>query len=144
MLRTVGKTSIERELCIDCKLSIRAPLEKVFEGISRNAIIDEWGGGPSRVQPRVHGLISFWDEEMYGNIREIEAPFRLVHTLRHIEWGEKCAESLVIWNLKECDRGTLLHISHRDLPNHKSCELQEELWASSFLGPLKAYLENYS
>ena len=144
MLRTVGKTSLERNLSIDYELSIRAPLKKVFEGISRNTIIDEWGGGPSRVQARVHGIISFWDDEMYGNIREIEAPFHLVHTLRHIDWGEKCLESLVIWNLKEYPKGTLLQICHKDLPSRKLCEIQEELWTSSFLGPLKAYLENYN
>ena len=143
MLRTIDKTSLARDLVIDYDLTIRAPLDKVFEGLSKSTVIDEWGGGPSRVQAKVHGIISFWDDEMYGNIREIEAPFHLVHTLRHVQWGEKCVDSLVIWSLKEDPRGTLLQIAHKDLPSRKSCEVQEELWTASFLGPLKAYLENH-
>ena len=144
MLRTVSNTSIERSPTIDYELSIRAPLGKVFEALSKSAVIDEWGGGPSRVQAKVHGVISFWDDEMYGNIREIEPPFHLVYTLRHVQWGAKCVDSLVIWNLKEYPKGTLLQMIHKDLPNHKLCETQEELWTASFLGPLKAYLENYT
>lgn len=143
MLRTVSKPALERDLLIDYSLTIRAPLRKVFEAISSSRVIDEWGGGPSRVQAKVHGVISFWDDEMCGNIREIETPFRLVHTLRHSQWGDKCVDSLVVWNLKECSHSTLLHMLHRDLPSRKLCEIQEELWAASFLGPLKAYLENY-
>ena len=144
MLRTIDKLAIDRDLAIDYSLTIRSPLARVFEGISKSAVIDEWGGGPSRVQAKVHGVISFWDDEMFGNVREIEAPFHLVHTLRHVEWGEKCVDSLVIWSLKEDPNGTLLQMLHKDLPGRKLCEVQEELWTASFLGPLKAYLENYS
>ena len=142
MLRTIEKKQ-ENNLCYNFQLTIKAPKLKVFEALTKNNIIDEWGGGPSRVQAKVHGDLSLWDGDVYGNIREIKSSHLLIYTMRHISWGNTCKESLLTWNLSDHPRGTLLEMSHKDLPSRKLRDIQEEFWASSFLGPLKAYLESF-
>ena len=144
MLKTLTHPKTNDALMIEYNLTIRAPINEVFKALSNNLIIDEWGGGPSRVKAKIHGDISFWDEEMFGTIREIEAPSLLIYTLLHRSWGDNVVDSLVTWKMKEIDRGVSLQMLHKDLPNRKLCESQDELWAASFLGPLKAYLERNS
>ncbi len=141
MLRTIHQKPLQRDLSIYYKLTIKAEPAKVFEALSIAAIIDEWGGGPARVQAKIDGEISLWDGEIYGNIREIEWPSRLVHTLRHKDWLAHKMESLVSWRLESVSRGTLVQMEHKDIPSRKLRDIQNELWAASFLGPLKAYLE---
>ncbi len=140
MLRTIEKIP-DKKLSFHFQLTIRATREKVFEALTKSSIIDLWGAGPSRVQAKLHGNISFWDGEVFGNIREIKAPELLVYTMRHQNWENVSRESLITWKLDTHPRGTILYMTHNDLPNQKICEIQEEFWASSFLGPLKAYLE---
>ena len=139
-----NRTQKEQKLSINYRLTIRATRDNVFTALIKNNIIDAWGGGPSRFQAKPHGSFSFWDGEMLGVIREIEAPSRLAHTLLHRDGPTGSRESLVEWRLDEVGAqsgSTLLLMEHSDIPNERLCELQNELWAASFLGPLKAYLE---
>ena len=125
------------------ELSFKASLAEVFEALTNASQIDEWGGGPARVQARTNGRYSLWDGEMYGIIKEIEYPTRLVHSLRESNWSSECLDSIVTWELEETERGgTLLKLTHTGLPNRKICEVHNEGWGEYFLGPLKVYLDN--
>ena len=139
MLKTLTHPKTNDAVMIEYNLTIRAPINEVFKALSNNLIIDEWGGGPSRVKAKIHGDISFWDEEMFGTIREIEAPSLLIYTLLHRSWGDNVVDSLVTWKMKEIDL-YLYKCCIKIVPNRK-LKSQDELWAASFLGPLKAYLE---
>ncbi len=143
MLRVITKPDLSKERMIQYKLTVRAPRPRVFDALTVRTLIDEWGGGPARVQAKIHGEISFWDGDMYGSIREVETPYHLVHTLQHISWQPRVADSLVVWKLEEVTNGTVIWLEHRDLPNRKLRDLQDERWAASFLGPLKAYIEGH-
>lgn len=120
---------------------IRATIVEVFRALTESRIIDEWGGGPARVQAKPNGKYSLWDGEMYGVVREVEYPVRLVYTLREEHWDDTVFDSLVTWNLREVDRGTLLSLRHSGLPNRKTRDIHDEGWSEYFFGPLKAYLE---
>ena len=122
-------------------LTIRAGLPAVFDALTVSRIIDDWGGGPARVQARVNGRYSLWDGEMYGAIKEIEYPTRLVHTLREEICDSQYLDSLVSWTLEECDRGTLLSLTHAGLPTRRIREIHNDGWGEYFLGPLKVHLE---
>lgn len=120
---------------------IRAPIHEVFEAMTVSRIIDDWGGGPARVQARVNGRYSLWDGEMSGLIREIVYPTRIIYTLREESWEDSYLDSLVTWELKENSRGTELFLRHTGLPNRKIRETHNDGWGEYFLGPLKAFLE---
>ena len=72
MLRTIAKASHEVSLRVEYQLTLRysSPI-KVFRALTDSNEINKWGGGPSRVQARVHGDYSLWDGDIYGSIREI-------------------------------------------------------------------------
>ena len=138
---TLYARSPEKIADISHELTIRAPISAVFDALTVARIIDDWGGGPARVQAKTNGRYSLWDGEMHGTIKEIEYPRRLVHTFREESWGESYLDSLVSWTLEETERGTLLSLRHSGLPTRKIREIHNEGWGEYFLGPLKVHLE---
>lgn len=124
------------------ELTFHASLVEVFEALTDASQIDEWGGGPARVQAKTNGRYSLWDGEMHGIVKEIEYPTRLVHSLRESNWAPDILDSIVTWEIEETSRGTLLKLTHTGLPNRKICEVHNEGWGEYFLGPLKVYLDN--
>jgi uncharacterized protein YndB with AHSA1/START domain len=120
---------------------IRASRKEVFRALTDSRIIDEWGGGPARVQAKPNGRYSLWDGEMFGIVREAEFPTKFVHTLREASWVDGILDSLVTWTLKDHPRGTELTLRHSGLPDRKTRDIHEDGWGEYFLGPLKAYLE---
>lgn len=121
---------------------IRATIEDVFNAMTVARIVDEWGGGPARIQAKVNGKYSLWDGEMHGTIKEIEFPRILVYTMREERWDPSYPDSLVQWTLEEAPRGTILNLHHSGLPARKIREIHNDGWSEYFLGPLKAYLES--
>ena len=120
---------------------IRAPLVTVFRAMTDAQIVDEWGGGPARIQTKVGGRYSLWDGEMHGTIKEIEFPHLLVFTWREEMWDKEIPDTLVRWSLEEHERGTRLYVTHSGLPGRRIREMHNDGWGEYFLGPLKAYLE---
>lgn len=120
---------------------IRRPIREVFDALTVSRIIDDWGGGPARVQAKPGGRYILWDGEMNGIICEVDYPRKLVHTLREESWDPSYKDSMVTWTLRELDRGTELTLIHAGLPNRKIREAHREGWGEYFIGPLKAYLE---
>ena len=142
MLRTIAKASHEVSLRVEYQLTLRysSPI-KVFRALTDSNEINKWGGGPSRVQARVHGDYSLWDGDIYGSIREINEPSCLIHTFREKTWESSYIESIVTWHIDTVDKATILSLEHRDIPTRKLRETFAEGWNEYFLGPLKAYLE---
>ena len=143
MLRSIVKTKKPQSLEIYHEVTIRNDREHVFEALTKSSIVDEWGGGPSSIQAKIYGDISFWDGDIYGTICEYEKPNRLTYSIRNTYWEGKSQDTLVEWRLEENPKGTLLTLRNMSLPTRKILESQEEFWRSSFLGPLKAYLERH-
>lgn len=141
MSRTMGATYSERLQDIEHEVTIRSTLPRVFEALTLSRVIDEWGGGPSRVQAKLNGRISLWDGEMYGVIKEIDYPSVLVHTLRELNWDDAWLDSLVHWRLEEIGRGVRVQLLHTGLPNRRLREVHYEAWCECYLGPMKSYLE---
>lgn len=121
--------------------NVRSQIAEVFRAMTTARIVDDWGGGPARIQARINGKYSLWDGDMHGIIKEIEFPRRLIYTLREGSWDESCFDSLVSWELSESPYGTRLHLQHSGLPTRKIREFHNEGWGDYYLGPLKAYLE---
>ncbi len=120
---------------------VRCPIGDVFRAMTVARIVDEWGGGPSRVQAKTNGKFSLWDGEMFGVIKEIEFPRRLVYTLRELSWDPAWHDSLVTWTLREDQLGTELTLHHAGLPSRRIREIHRDGWGDYFLGPMKAFLE---
>jgi len=120
---------------------IRAPSIEVFRAITTARIIDEWGGGPARFQAKSGGKWSLWDGIMFGSVKEVHSPSKIVFTLREIHWHEREPDSLVMMALADIDRGTRIDLRHSNLPSRKIRQAHEDGWGDVYLGPIKAYLE---
>jgi len=120
---------------------IRAPIVDVFRAFTVSRIVDEWGGGPARIQARLNGKYSLWDGEMFGVIKEYEFPRLLGYTLREASWEKSCPDSYVVWHFEEGERGTCIDLLHTNLPTKKIREIHNDGWGEYFIGPLKAHLE---
>lgn len=138
---TIYARPTERIEDITHSITIRASINQVFDALTVARILDDWGGGPARVQAKSNGRYSLWDGDMHGTIKEIEYPRRLVHTFREESWDSSYLDSLVSWTLEETERGTLLSLRHSGLPTRKIREIHNEGWGEYFLGPLKVHLE---
>ena len=113
------------------------PLKPFSRGVSIIGI----GATPFMITKEDPELDGIWDGEMFGIIKEIEYPRRLVYTLRELSWDSTWYDSLVTWTLKEDHLGTELSLVHTGLPTRKIRETHNDGWGEYFLGPLKAYLE---
>ena len=126
---------------IDLSENIRASIADVFRAMTTSRLVDDWGGGPAKIQPRVNGKYSLWDGEMHGLIKEVEFPRRLVYTLREQSWDEGLLDSLVCWDLTEWEWGTRISLHHTGFPTRKIREIHSEGWGEYYIGPMKAFLE---
>ena len=124
------------------KITLLATPEIVFSALTKTEIIDEWGGGPSRVEAKKNGCYSLWDGDVQGVIREINSPYHLLHTFRFSNWLDNWHESLVTWKISGNLHSSSLILRNSCLPNIKIRETINAHWIESFLGPLKAYLDN--
>lgn len=120
---------------------IRAPLPSVFRALTSATLLDEWGAGPARFQPRPGGRYFLWDGEMEGMIVEIQAPGRLVFTLREADWPTEWRDSLVVMTLEEEREGTRLSIQHSGFSDRRTLDRHREGWGEYYIGPLKAFCE---
>ena len=126
---------------IEHVITVRASIVDAFEALTVPAIMDEWGGGPARVQARPNGRYSLWDGDVVGTVKEVEYPRLIVHSFREISWDDAYLDSIVTWSLEETERGTRITLQHTGLPTRRLREIHDEMWAESFLGPLKVHLE---
>ena len=127
---------------IEYEITVLAPIEDAFASLTQSEKVNEWGGGPARIQLKLHGDYILWDGEMYGSVHEIQDPYKLVHTLRESIWEKSCIDSWVEWDLKRLERGTKMILKHINLPTQKILERHREGWGDYFLGPLKYYLDS--
>lgn len=128
-------------LDIEIQQTVRSPINETFRAMTTPRLVDDWGGGPARIQARVNGKWSLWDGDMFGVVKEVEYPRRMVHTLRELIWDDSYLDSLVYWELAEAEYGTRISLVHTGLPTRKIREQHHDGWYEYFLGPLKAYLE---
>lgn len=120
---------------------IRAPVLAVFRAITTAALLDEWGAGPARFQAKAGGRFFLWDGDMEGMVVEIQAPSRLVFTLRERGWKEEWRDSLVQFTLTEERGGTRITLRHSGFADRRILERHREGWGEYYIGPLKAFCE---
>lgn len=121
---------------------IHAPIDWVFEAITNSEWIDSWGAGPSKFSTKKGGKFFLWDGEVYGSVVELVKPIKIVFTLREKAWSYKWKDSCVLIQLSEERHGTRMILKHSQLPNKTVQKKYEEGWGESYIGPLKAYVEN--
>ncbi len=116
---------------------INAPVEDVWEALTNPAIIDKWGGGPSKFEKRVGGKFSFWGGDIWGKNIEIIDKRKLVQ-----EWfgGDWSKPSIVTFKIRGAGGKTEVQLQHMDVPESEEFDFADG-WKRYFLGEIKKLLE---
>ena len=120
---------------------IKSVLSKVWAALVDPKQIDEWGGGPAKMDDKVNTKFSLWGGSIWGTNTNIELQKKLVQDWYSDSNNRKWeSPSIVTFELKEEKDGVNLTLLHENIPDADAKDI-EEGWKSYYLGPLKDYLE---
>jgi len=119
---------------------ISSSIDKVWQALVDPAVINEWGGGPSKMDSEVGTEFELWNGDIYGKNIEVKDKRKLVQ-----EWfgGDWAKPSKLIFTLKKDVDGTILELEQTNVPDEEFEDIDEG-WDEYYLGPIKKMLEKKS
>lgn len=117
---------------------------------SPEAIFDAWmsseghasmTGAGAKVDPRVGGRFSAWDEYISGTTLELDRPRRLVQAWRTSEFPEDAPDSRVEVRLEKTDDATRVTITHTDIPDGQG-DAYEAGWQEYYFLPMNDWFDD--
>jgi activator of HSP90 ATPase len=140
ILSVIVKGGLFMEKNIKKVYKISTAKDKVWQALINPTIIDEWGGGPSKMDSKVGTEFELWNGDIYGKNIEVISGIKLVQ-----EWfgGDWPKPSIVTFTLEEYDNGTILELEQTDVPSEEVEEIDSG-WDDYYLGPMKQMLEKKS
>ncbi|MBI3241889.1 MAG: SRPBCC domain-containing protein [Chloroflexi bacterium] len=125
------------------KIEIAVPIEQVWAALTDPAVIGGWMGSKGlKVTLRRGGRYALFGGETTGKFTEIKKPARLEYTWRQSSWKKEWADSVVRWELKAKNGGTVIKLTHSQFPNKEERDGHDEGWDVYFLKPMKEWLES--
>lgn len=117
---------------------IKASVEDVWKAFVDPKKIDEWGGGPAKMDEKVGTKFSLWDGDIHGTNLTVIKEKKLVQ-----EWYSSDVEgkTLVTFILSEEKNGTKVELIQEDVPDEKEKDLSDG-WKDYYMGPLKEFVES--
>lgn len=124
------------------KLTIKAPLEKVWAALTAPQVIAAWMDDEGvQVDLRVGGQYAVFGGDAAGAFTRIEALRHLEYTWRMAEWRKSWKPSHVSWTLRKHGDGTHITLIHSQFPNESERNSHDEGWDVYWLNPMKEWLE---
>ncbi len=117
---------------------VNAPIEKVWEALVNPQDINNWGGGPAKMDDKEGTKFSLWGGDIHGTNIEVEVFKKLVQEWYGGKWEEP---SIVTFKLEKDKGGTKLQLLHENVPDNEYEDIDKG-WKEYYLGPLKKYLES--
>jgi activator of HSP90 ATPase len=116
---------------------INAPIEKVWEALVNAQEINNWGGGPAKMDDKEGTKFSLWGGDIYGTNIEVEVFKKLVQEWYGGKWKEP---SIATFKLDKQGHSTELELVQENVPDNEYEDIDEG-WKEYYLGPLKEYVE---
>src|SRR5262245_54357424 len=110
---------------------INASPKKVFEALTKPALIKKWSGAPATMSARKGAKFSIWGGDMFGTNLEVVKDKKLVQ-----EWCTKSFSSKVSFTLKAKGKQTEVALLHEGVPA-KVRKNYEEGWEQYYLGSIR-------
>lgn len=121
--------------------AIGAPVSVVWEALVNPKKINEWGGGPAKMDDRAGTKFTLWGGSIWGKNLKVIPEKELVQEWFSDEDTKWDKPSIAAFTLKKDKDGTVLELIHTDVPD-KYAKSIEEGWREYYLGPLKEYAQN--
>ncbi|HZE87467.1 MAG TPA: SRPBCC domain-containing protein [Methylomirabilota bacterium] len=116
---------------------INAPVEKVWEALVMAKVINQWGGGPAKMDEKEGTEFSLWGGDIHGTNTEIISQKKLVQEWFGGNWDEA---SLVTFTLKNQGQKTKVTLLHEKIPDRDAQDI-EKGWDEYYMGPLQEFVE---
>ncbi len=116
---------------------IAAPIDEVWKALTDPVAMDEWGSGPAELHAEPGGEFSQWSGEVWGKIKEIDPPSRLVEEWYGGEWSEP---SIASFTLVPVGADTRVSLNHTNLPDAEAAEFDAG-WDDYYFGPIRDLVE---
>lgn len=117
---------------------INAPISKVWQAFIDPKIIEQWGGGPAKMDDKEGSEFSLWGGDIYGtNTRVVK------EKLLEQDWygGKWDAPSKLSFGFTSKGDKTEVRMVHKDVPGNEAKDIDQG-WKDYYLGPLKELLES--
>lgn len=116
---------------------IQAPVEKVWHALIDSKIINEWGGGPSKMSDNVGDTFSLWGGDIYGKNTNIKKFALLEQDWQQKEWNEP---TRVLFTLAFKNNITTVTLVHSNIPDDEYKDIKQG-WKDFYMEPLKQLVE---
>jgi len=120
--------------------NINSSIDNVWKALTDSKYIDDWGGGPSKMQDKEGFEFSLWGGSIWGKNIKIIPNKKLVQEWFSDEDKKWKKPSIATFNLLEEKNGVKLELIHKDVPNENVKDIDQG-WKDYYLGSLKDYLE---
>ena len=115
-----------------------APPEKVFRAWLSSEGHTGMTGSAARVEPRVGGAFTAWDGYITGKTSALKPYTRIVQQWRTSEFPADCADSQIEIILEPAEGGTLLTLTHTNIPAGQA-DSYESGWEESYFQPMREW-----
>jgi uncharacterized protein YndB with AHSA1/START domain len=118
---------------------IKASLDQVWQALVDPKVIDDWGGGPAKMEARLGTSFEFWGGDIHGTNTKVVKEKELVQEWISGDWPEP---SIVTFTLEPEGEGAKVVLVHEKVPDSEADDIRDG-WRQYYLGPMKEYLEKY-
>ena len=118
---------------------IKAPVKQVWQALTDPKMIDDWGGGPVKMEARIGTEFELWGGDIHGTNTKMVKEKELVQEWFGGDWPEP---SVVTFTLEPEAEGTKIVLMHEKVPDSEADGIRDG-WHQYYLGPMKEYLEKY-
>ncbi len=118
--------------------TIGANTEAVWQALTNPKTIEQWGGGPAKMEPTVGTEFSLWGGEIYGKNITVEAPYTLIQEWYGGTWDKP---SIVTFSLTAKSGKTVLDLHQTVVPQDEVDDIADG-WKQYYFDPIKALLES--
>ena len=116
---------------------ISSTIDQVWQALVDPTVINEWGGGSSKMDSEVGTEFKLWNGDIYGKNIEVESKSKLVQ-----EWfgGDWAKPSILTFTLKKDKEDVILELEQTEVPDEEFEDIDNG-WDEYYLGPMKQMLE---
>ena len=116
---------------------IKAPVAKVWQALTDPKSIDDWGGGPAKMDGNAGTRFECWGGDIHGTNTGVVKEKKLVQDWFSGDWPQP---SRVTFTLEAEERGTRVRLVHEKVPDSDYEDIKSG-WREYYMGPIKEYLE---
>lgn len=128
---------------MSCNLSLEFHLPvspaRVLDLLLDPVLIRKWSGGAVEIDKSVGGAVSMFDGFVTGTITKM-GNNELAYTWRLRDWKEEVKSSEVHYRLVKEKDGTMVVVTHTNLPDEEEAAYHATNWDEQFFGPMEEYL----